>query len=78
MGSKYTEPNTTCLFYPAHDETLRILASTFAATLELLVLIRTSRKQTSLSVLHTLNITLSNYFEVAPTIIGTTRTNISG
>jgi hypothetical protein len=45
MGSKYTEPNTTCLFYPAHDETLRILASSFdeayAATLELLVLILT-------------------------------------
>ena len=30
----------------------------------------TSNKQTSLAELHRLNITLSNYFDVAPTIIG--------
>jgi hypothetical protein len=32
----------------------------------------TSNKQTSLAELHRLNITLSNYFDVAPTIVGTT------
>jgi hypothetical protein len=32
----------------------------------------TSNKQTSLAELHRLNVTLSNYFDVAPTIVGTT------
>jgi hypothetical protein len=32
----------------------------------------TANKQTSLAELHKLNITLSNYFDVAPTIVGTT------